>query len=249
MSAGADASGKADDRRPLPAGAAVLELARAALTRTIRGRALWVVAAIAALPTLVAMILTRAGDGIDERTWERTFVLCQLMLVVVPPVLVASAIADELEDKTAAYLWSRALPRWTIIVGKLVALAPICAVLVGGSGLVAYLAADMGRVVSTGAMLHGVVGLAAAGAAAAALAAAIAMLVPRHAVAVAVGWMLLVDSSLGALDLRLHHLSTTFGARAIAGFDRGGMVTGAITLAVLTMVGVGVACWRVEKVE
>ena len=78
---------------------------------------------------------------------------------------------------------------------------------------------------------------------------AIATLIPRHAVAVTVGWMLLVDSSLSALDIPLRHLSTAFAARAIAGFSSAGPASGAITLVVLTGIATGVACWRVGRIE
>jgi hypothetical protein len=238
-----------DERRPLPASAAVLELARAALIRTGRGRALWVVVALVALPTVMAIVLAGAGPGLDERSWNQVYLLCHLMLVVVPPVLVASAVADEVEDKTAAYLWSRALPRWTVIAGKLLALAPLCALLVGGAPVLAWYAGGLGSVMDVGWLVNGALGLAAAAAVGAMLAAAIATLVPRHAVAVSVGWMVLIDGPLGALDVRLHHLSVGYGARAIAGFGDVTIASGAITLAVLAVIFTAIACWRVGKLE
>ena len=243
-------SAAGDRRRPLPAVAAVLELARQALIRAVRGRGLWVVAAIAALPAILALILSNAGRGLDERTWERVYALCILMLVVVPPVLVAAAVADELEDKTSAYLWSRALARWTVVVGKLVALAPLCAGLLAGSAVVAYAVGGLDAVVRTTQLVDGALGLAGAGAAAACIAAAIATLVPRHAVAVTVGWMLLVDTPLGSLDVRLHHLSTSYGAVAIAGVGREAEpLSGALTLVALAAVSTALACWRIGKLE
>lgn len=239
-----------DARRPLPAAAAVAELARAALVRVGRGKALWVVAAIAALPAIMAMVLARASRELDERTWEAVFVTTRYVLVVIPPVLVASAVADELEDRTAAYLWSRALPRWTIIAGKLVGLAPLCALLMAGALGAAYVAGGLGVVVTGGQLVRGVVGLGAAAMAGAAVAAAIATLVPRHAVAVTVAWMMLVDSNLAWLDVRLHHVSTIFGARAIAGFGGdAGALAGALTLVGLTAVATSVACWRIGRIE
>ncbi|HVV87100.1 MAG TPA: ABC transporter permease [Kofleriaceae bacterium] len=245
MSGGAETR---DARRPLPAGAVVLELARQALVRVVRGRALWVMAAIALLPTLMAVVAAGTGH-LDERSWERVFAPCLFVLVVVPPVLVASAVADEVEDKTAAYLWSRALPRWTVVVGKLVGLAPLCALLVAGSGAVAYLAGNLASVTPTHELVRGLVGLAAGGLAASAIAAMAGIVLPRHAVAVTIGWMLIVDAPLGALDIRLHHLSTTFGALAIAGLNDGTALAGGITLAVLAAVAVSVACWRISRME
>jgi ABC-2 type transport system permease protein len=242
-------SGRADSRRPLPVGAAVLELARAALIRTVRGRALWVVLALAALPTLLGMILSQAEPGRDEETWRGVFSTCLFVLIVVPSVLVAASVADEIEDKTSAYLWSRALPRWTVVIGKLLGLAPLCALLLAGAAVVPFFAANLGAEVATARMIDGALGLAAAGAAGAAIAAMIALLVPRHAVAVTVGWMMLVDAPLGLLDARLHHISINYGARAIAGYADGGAASGAITLLVLATIATAVACWRIGRIE
>jgi hypothetical protein len=75
------------------------------------------------------------------------------------------------------------------------------------------------------------------------------ILLPKHAVAVSIGWMLLIDSTLGALDIRLHHLSTTFGALAIAGVNDSAAVTGALTLVALAAIATTVACWRIGKLE
>ncbi len=236
-------------RRPLPVGAAVLELARAALIRAVRGRALWVVMAISALPTLLAMVISQAEPGRSDEVWRSVLGTCLFVLVVVPPVLVGAAVADELEDKTAAYLWSRALPRWTVVIGKLLGLAPLCALLLAGAAVLPYFAANLGDAVSTPRLIDGALGLAAAAVAAAAIAAMVALLVPRHAVAVAVGWMMLVDGPLGLLDARLHHISTSYGARAIAGLGDGDAVSGAITLLVLATIATTVACWRVARIE
>lgn len=239
-----------DERRPLPAMAAVLELARAAFVRTARGRTLWVVAGIAALPSLLALAVSQAGRGLDDGSWYRVLPACMFVLIVVPAVLVASAIADEIEDKTSAYLWSRALPRWTLIIGKLLVLAPLCALLLGGSAFLAYIAGGFNAVMTPGQILSSVLGLAGAGAAAATIAALIATLIPRHAMAVTVGWMLLVDSTLGFLDIGLRHLSTTFGALAIAGYaPHAGEAAGTITLVALAAVATAVACWRIERTE
>ena len=243
-------SAVADERRPLPTWAVVIELARLALVRTMRGRALWVAAVIAALPALLALVIARVAHELDERIWESTFLICRLALVVVPAVLVGAAVADEVEDKTSAYLWSRAIPRWTVIVGKLLVLAPLCGLVLAGGALLAYVGAGMSTVVPSARLVDGLIALVAAGIAASAIAAMIATLVPRHAVAVTIGWMFAVDLWLAEIDIPLRHLSTGFGARAIAGFiGNAGDASGAITLLVLTVVATAVACWRVGKLE
>lgn len=244
--AGVGAGAAGDERRPLPTGAAIVELARIAWTRLIRSNALWVLVGIALLPAAVGALVAADGGSEPAKVWRIIFEAALPLVVVVPPVLVASAIADELEDKTSAYLWSRALPRWTVVIGKLAVLAPVSALLVGGAGLVGGLAAGLplelfGR---------GALGMAATGAAGACVAAAIATLIPRHAVAMSMAWMVAIDWPLHPLDFGVRHLSTSFGATAIAGFATdAGVVSGALTLVALSAIGIGLACWRIGHVE
>jgi hypothetical protein len=236
----------ADDRRPLATGAGVLELARIAWSRVVRSNALWVVLAIAALPTLLGVVIAADGHETADKMWRIVFEAAQPLLVVVPPVLVASAIADELEDKTSAYLWSRALPRWTVVIGKLLVLAPLTAIMLGGAALAGGLAAGL----PLSQIGPGVIGMGAAGAAAACIAAAIATLLPRHAVAMTMAWMVVVDYPLHLLEFGVRHLSTGFGATAIGGFAKhAGAVSGGLTLAVLSAIAIALACWRIGKVE
>ena len=250
MSAVPGERGARDERRPLPTIAVVLELARAALVRTFRGRGLWVAAIIAMLPVGLALVIAYAAHERDERIWEKTYVICQLALTVVPAILVGAAVSDEVEDKTSAYLWSRALARWTVIAGKLLALAPLCGLILGAGAVAAYVIAGMSAVIPSERMIDGVIGLFAAGVAASAIAAMIATLVPRHAVAVTIGWMFAVDLWLAEVDIPLRHLSTSFGARAIAGFiGNAGDASGAITLLVIAVIATAIACWRVGKLE
>ncbi len=227
--------------------AATRALAALALVRAARGKALWIALALALLPVIVVSV--RVGLDHDRAdVWRAAFELSLLTLPIVPAILIGPSLADELEDRTSAYLWSRALPRWSIVVGKLVGLAPVAAVcltvglatswlVAGGPGAVAV--ADAGR---------GLGALAAAGVAASAVVAAIATLVPRHAVATAVVWLLFVDAPVGALPIALQHGSIGFGARAVAGFGPDA-VTGALTLVAVTALAVALAVRRIARME
>ena len=121
-------------RAAVGAGAAVRAIAGVTWTRLWRGRAVWIAAGIAALPYLLAAIGKAASRGGPHPAVGQAEVLSLAVLVmaVLPPLLVASAVAEELEDKTAAYLWSRPIARWTVLVGKLVVLLPLAAALVAG---------------------------------------------------------------------------------------------------------------------
>lgn len=107
--------------------AATRALAALALVRAARGKALWIALALALLPVIVVSV--RVGLDHDRAdVWRAAFELSLLTLPIVPAILIGPSLADELEDRTSAYLWSRALPRWSIVVGKLVGLAPVAAV-------------------------------------------------------------------------------------------------------------------------
>ena len=106
---------------------ATIALARLALTRLLRGKALWFALGLGLLPSLLALAW-RAGNAEVMTVWERSVTSYALVMTIIAPILVASSLSDEIDDRTAAYLWSRAVPRWTVVAGKLLALAPVVAV-------------------------------------------------------------------------------------------------------------------------
>lgn len=226
---------------------ATAAIARLSFKRVVRGKALWVALASALLPAVAAFLYRTYGGPDKLELWEPVFVLCALLFVIVPPVLVSSSIADEIDDKTSAYLWSRALPRWSLVAGKLLALAPLSAAVLLFSLTLSWLILGT-DVIPSDVYLRGAAGLVAGTIAASAIAALLATLFPRFAIAITVGWML-VDSTLGALDMKLHVLSALFGARAIAGFTDESIATAVISLVVLTVVCVTIAIRRISRME
>lgn len=226
---------------------ATTAIARLSIKRVVRGKALWVAVASAFLPA-VAALLYRTNGGPDKlELWEPVFVMCALLYVIVPPVLVSSSIADEIDDKTSAYLWSRALPRWSLIAGKLVGLAPLAAVVLLFSATISWVILGT-EAIPADVFARSAVGLVAGAIAASAIAALLATLFPRFAIAITVGWML-IDSTLGALDIKLHVLSALFGARAIAGFTDESMVTAVLSLVILTGACTALAIRRLSRLE
>ena len=105
---------------------ATTALARLSLRRVLRGKALWFAIAIGLFPCLLA-IAWRANSLAGVEAWDRVTVTFALVMAIVAPILVASSLSDEIDDRTAAYLWSRAVPRWTVVSGKLLGLAPVVA--------------------------------------------------------------------------------------------------------------------------
>jgi ABC-type transport system involved in multi-copper enzyme maturation permease subunit len=185
-------------------------IAAITLRRLLRGRALWVGGVVAALPIAFAALLHQsesrtAGTIVDVTMFET------LVLAVLPALFVASSIGEEIEDRTTTYLWSRPIPRWAILVGKLCALVPVIAALVLPSWL---LAMQVGVETLPSAASFG--GFALGALALSIVAAAIATLVPKHGMALTICYMLFFDLPVGALPASLRELSVTHHVRVIA---------------------------------
>jgi hypothetical protein len=235
------------NRRGLSGGAATLALARLALTRATRGKALWVAAVLVVFPVILAAVRTSLGHPPDD-VWRAVFTVALLALPIVPSILVAPSLADEIDDKTSAYLWSRALPRWSIVAGKLLGLAPVAMLLMVASLAIAWGVMGGPGAVPASTAARGLVALGAAALAASTIAAALALLVPRHGVAVAIVY-LLIDAALGALPLKLKAMTVFHSTHVIAGFEDTGMAGSLITLSVIVVLTSTLAIRRITRME
>jgi hypothetical protein len=186
-------------------GAGVAAVARVALLRLSRGRATWLLGVLVAVPLPFAVWLRARPDALAS-----AYAIAQLLVAIVPAWLVAAALGDELDH--ASYLWARPLARWTVVVGKLVALVPVAAAVVCASWLVAALIAtgDLPPLVSVAA-------LAACTAAVACVGAGIAVLAPRFAMPLTIVYALF-DLLIGELPVSLALASITHHATELAGF-------------------------------
>ncbi len=220
---------------PPTTGAAVSAIARVTFKRSTRGMLPGVAFVISILPVLAAQPLHKSGDS--------AFWLVQLLLVILPPMFVASSIGDELDERTAAYLWSRPVTRWSIVVGKLLALAPMCAVFVTGSAIAAGFVGDPALRAAAP-----IVAVAASALATCVVVAGIAAVLPRHAMIFAIVY-LLVDRILGALDTSVHLACLSYATRSVAGLTDSSAVTGAIALAVIASIWLTVAFRRIRRLE
>ncbi|HEU0036325.1 MAG TPA: ABC transporter permease [Kofleriaceae bacterium] len=221
-------------------------IAAVTLRRLVRGRALWVSVAIAVLPVGFAYLLHARGRSehgvlVDVLAFE------QLVLAVLPALFIASSIGEEIEDRTTTYLWSRPIPRWSIVAGKLVALAPIICALSLASWSAAVLAG-----VGTLPELRSDVALALGAIALSMIAATLGVLVPRYAMAVTICYMLFLDLPLGAMPASIRNLSVTYHVRVIA--DVLGKATetashSVIAIAVIAAIWTVVGVLRVRRLE
>lgn len=230
----------------------IVPIAQLTLKRLVRGRALWAALAIALLPAAAAVVLGRQVHSADDRAEMITalYVPQLLVLSVLPALFVASSIGEEIEERTITYLWSRPLPRWHVIAGKLVALAPVSvAITLAGWLLAVKIGSDW---VAPG---WTIVGLGAAALAISMVSAGIATLAPKHGMALTIIYMLLFDLPIGEIPASLQVLSVTHQARQIAGIASHGVhpvlsrTTPAITMAVLAGIWLAIGLWKIRRTE
>jgi ABC-type transport system involved in multi-copper enzyme maturation permease subunit len=226
-------------------------IAQLTLKRLLRGRALWAAFAIALLPAAAAIVFHGHVHSERDRAdmLAGLYVPQLLVLGVIPAMFVASSIGEEIEDRTITYLWSRPMPRWHVIAGKLVALAPV-AIAISLAGWILAVAIDTGGL----APARTILGLGAAALANSLIAAGIATVAPRHGMALTIIYMLLFDLPIGEIPASLQVLSVTHQARIIADIVVPGVapespVTGAITMAVIATIWFMVGLWRIRRLE
>ena len=115
--------------------------------RTRRGLIAFLLAGIpVALATMVRFISHFEGpppiEVVISFTW---FFLIQTMVPLVSMVMASAVIAEEIEDRTITYLFTRPIPRSAILFGRWAAVAlPIVALLSGSAELVVRLLARIG---------------------------------------------------------------------------------------------------------
>jgi hypothetical protein len=214
----------------------------AALTwkRLMRGRAILVALVIALLPVAYVAIAASRGVG------PEVFVFEVLVTAVLAPMFVASSIGEDIEDRTTTYLWSRPIPRWAIVAGKLLVLVPAATAIVLGSWLIAANLAwhQLPTARSCGALAIGVLAISV-------LSAGIASIAPRHGMALSIVYVLFFDSPLGVLPATLREISITHQVRTLSGLFPGeyGVQQAAVALAILVALWGAIAAARMRRLE
>lgn len=222
----------------------VLTLASVTLTRIGRGKALWIGMGIAALPVVNASIVRANAQRFNASPIEM-FTASLALLALLPAMFIGASIGEEIEERTSTYLWSRPIPRWAVLAGKLCALTPIVIVLiVGGWYAVNEIWVDRGpTLLSCVALAAGCVG-------ASLVAAGIATLVPKHGMAFTIAYVL-VDLFVGALPFSLRELSITHQAAVLSqlGRDPPELAAPAIMLLVLSALWSAIGFLRIQRLE
>jgi ABC-type transport system involved in multi-copper enzyme maturation permease subunit len=205
--------------------------------RLVRGRALWVSVLIAALPVVLAAALQ--GHGTMEPVRAVQF----LTMALLPPLFVASSLGEEIEDRTTTYLWSRPIGRWTIVIGKLLALAPVATMLVVGGFAASH---QIGTGASPAA--RAILAMCAGSLAIAAMSAGIATLVPRHGMALSIVYLVIFDLALGAIPASINQTSITHQVALLVDPDAAALQP-ALTMTVIAGGWLAIALWRIRRLE
>jgi ABC-2 type transport system permease protein len=211
--------------------------------RLLRGRALWVSVLVALLPCLyAAMMRGRDRTGIGDEL----FAFQILVAAILAPMFVASSLGEEIEDRTTTYLWSRPVPRWTVLAGKLVTLVPIVATFVCASWLAS---AQIAWSLVPPAQTFLALGLGAIGLGL--LAAAFSTLAPKHGMALTICYLVFFDVPIGVLPAAMQEISVTHQLRTISGMwpMDGSFVEGLIGLSLITLATGALATWRIRRLE
>jgi ABC-2 type transport system permease protein len=113
------------------------------LRQLTRGRRLWILLVLYALPCVLAIILRslRRPAPPDALEFALVFNLVPHALAPLTALLYAGGmVQDEVEGQTLTYLLLRPLPRWGLYVSKLLATLVLTALLITGSTAALYLA-------------------------------------------------------------------------------------------------------------
>lgn len=232
----------------LGGGAATLILTRIALRRLVRSRTPWVAALLAVGPIIFTAVVARQRD---LAAWKAAYEMLVVFMVVVPPLLVAAAISEEVEERTYTYLWSRPLPRWAMVAGKVLAGWPLAAAILGLASLACFQLALGGEAGQHGdALARGLVACVVGVLGVSLVSAGMAALAPMLAQRLTYAYLVL-DLGLGTIPFSLANLSITYQIRQMAGVTRRGdsLIAGALWCLGIGAVFLAVGLLRLRRAE
>jgi ABC-type transport system involved in multi-copper enzyme maturation permease subunit len=234
--------------------------ARLAWLRLRRGRALGSCLALFALPVVVSAALAAGGNwgrGLFDDLLEVYF---RFLLPYLPALVAAPLIADELESRTAAFLFARPAPRAAMVVGRYAAACGPLALGAAASLLGAFLPTMMRFPGDLPGQLGHLARVEAAAllavAAFGALGALAGTLFARHPYAAVVGYLLVVEGALGSAPVVLNLATVSWHVRNLAELPHAAALAVEVAPAVSALVtalgaalAVGAACLAVEDAE
>ena len=226
-------------------------LARLGLRRALRRNSIWVSLGLIVLPWLFATGAIKLAEHSGAAVWTEIYSVVFMLYAVLPPLLVSSVVAEELENETITYLWSRPIPRSTVLFGKLLGLIPLLIALFAAATAGAWAAVVSSGLADTQDLVRGIAAASAGAAAFALVSAAIGTLVPKHPVATSVAYVLVLDLPMGSLPFSLGKLAVSHHISIIAGVsensEAGSVASALVWLLGLCVIWGAVAMWRVAR--
>jgi ABC-type transport system involved in multi-copper enzyme maturation permease subunit len=235
---------------------AILAIARLTWLRLRRGRTIWISFLLLCVPlALAGMSVLRVEDP-WERWWHTAELTLRSLVLLAPVVHLAPVVSDELEGRTYTYLWSRPIPRSSLLFGKMLAVTPALMLVSAAAVVAAWAISERGQGFTPVAWLWpalaavttGVIG-------SSCFAIGVGAIYPRQPLAVAVGWVLFFEQVFPAIPT-LQHLSTLFHTQVIAGIPHEfikkadtSVPRSLLSLAVLSTIWLALAVWRIRKAE
>lgn len=210
---------------------AVTAIAALTLKRFLRSKAIYVAGAMGLL-TLIPLLISKSQVDNPARHWSDFLQSAALVQLLVTAMLTAPIIAEEIEDKTYAYLWARPIPRWTVFAGKLLVGASIAALIMLlavaiGNSMIVGMSPELPQTV-----FAIVLGVFVTGS----IAACFGTLLPKHPLAVSLGYFMVLDFGIGAMPFALARLSVMHNVIALSGVGEHADTT---VTSMLWLLGVG----------
>ncbi len=250
------------------------------LRQMLGGKKIWILGVFLSLPLLLlAVILAASGLDIPDDPDGKIegFAMSAFLYVMYPQSLCilasllygASLLAGEIEDKTLTYLFTRALPRWKVLLGKYLATASALSVLTTGSMSVAYLLCGL----PVGPRVWCALAATITGACFAytALFCLLGLFVPRRAIPVGLIYTVVVEGFLSIIPAVVNELTVSYylrslgwtiadlplPAEAVEDFERevAPLVVGAdvqtalFALAMISLVTLSLSAWIIHRRE
>ena len=199
--------------RALGGATATLALFRLTTLRFVRSRVLWVAALFAFLPLLPFAFSAGAGDDPHTR-WADYFEVISYVHMLVAALLMAPVVAEEIEEKTYTYLWSRPIPRWSVLAGKLMSGATLAGLILTASALAATAVTGLA---DSALLLQGIAALLLGALCVGCVSASLGIFMPKHSLAISITYFLLLDSMVGAMPFAGARMSVMHNVLAISG--------------------------------
>ena len=196
-------------------------LFRLTLRQMLGGKKIWLLGLFLSLPILlIGAVLLAEGFTEDSDAEEVAYAVFlyviypQALCILASLIYGASLLAGEIEDKTLVYLFTRAQPRWKILVGKYVATASVLGCMTAASLSVSFLLA--GAPVGARLWFALVVTDFAACFAYTAVFGLLGLALPRRAITVGLIYAVVVEYLLSLVPALVNEMTVSYYLRALA---------------------------------